>query len=198
MTQSSLNYVSLGGLAILAVLFAFAAVAHANPFYTGTKAASATATTTVSFLTPGTGTTTTPIYDSYEVNGTNQTNGGNATLPNTVAILLDGVASSTASTLNIACEYSDNYNASTGNGDWYQNEIIAATSTNAVPIFAPMSYGFTFSSSTTLVGAATAQANRFQKLVTCPVPLRYVRIVVTNTGAPASVWRAIIPTKQRN
>lgn len=177
-------------VSIIVIALASVGIAKANPFYTGTKASSATATTTVSFLTPGTGTTTTPIYDSYEVNGTNQKNSGNVTLPDTVAVLLQGAASSTASTLTIACEFSDD------GVDWYQNEIFPASSTLAIA--APVTSVFTYASSSAAVGGVALGADRFSKLITCPVPLRYVRTVITNTGANASVWRSIVPTKQRN
>lgn len=186
----NLTSLKLVVLAIMVMTFASFGIAHANPFYTGTKALSATATTTVSFLTPGTGTTTSPIYDSYEQNGTNQSNSGNLTIPDTVAVLLQGSASSTASTLTVACEFSDN------NVDWYQNEIFPASSTFAIA--APVTSVFTYASSSSLVGGVPLAGDRFSKLITCPVPLRYVRTVITNTGAGASVWRAIVPTKQRN
>lgn len=172
------------------VLLSFAAVTFANPFYTGQKARSATATTTVSFLTPGAATTTSPLYDSYEQNGTNEPNAGNITLPNSVAVVVQGNASSTTSVLNLACEFSDD------NVDWYQSEIIAATSTGATNISVPVSFTFTFASTT--VGGVQNSATRYQKLFECPVPLRYVRVVETNTGAGMSVWTAIIPKKQRN
>lgn len=180
-------------LAALLIAFSFLSFAHANPFYTGTKAQSATATTTVSYLTPGTATSTT-VYDSYEQYGTNQPNSGNLTIPDTVAIVLDGSASSTATTLTATCEFSDNYNGTTKNGDWYQNEILPATTSNTF-IAQPLTYSFTYASST--VGGV-ANTPRFQKLVTCPIPTRFVRVVVTDTGAPASLWTEIIPTKERN
>lgn len=176
--------------AVAAILLGFATIALANPFYTGSKAKSAAATSTQSFLTPGAGTTTSPLYDSYEVNGTNETNQGNITLPNSVAILLQGNASSTTSVLNMNCEYSDD------NIDWYQNEILSSTTTNPANINNPASFSFTFATST--IGGVTISQTRFAKLVECPVPLRYVRAVVSNTGSPLSVWVSIVPKKQRN
>lgn len=189
MTKSlNTKYVAMIG-AIL-VLFSFATLAHANPFYTGTKAMSAAATSTQSYLTPGTGTTTLPVYDSYEQNGTNETNSGNITIPNTVAVLLDGNASSSTSVLNAVCEFSDD------GINWYQNELFPATTTVAVNIAVPSSFTFAFATST--IGGVVISQTRFQKLVECPIPLRYVRLTVTDTGAPFSVWREIVPTKQRN
>lgn len=180
------------------VLLSFATFTFANPFYTGTKAQSATATSTQSFLNvPTAATSTTPIYDSYEQYGTNQPNSGNLTLPDSVAILLNGVASSTATTLTLSCEFSDNYNGLTGNGDWYQNEIYPATSTGPFSIGTPISFVFTYST-TTVGGVFLGSTQRFQKLVTCPVPLRYVRVVAVATGSSTSLWMQIVPKKQRN
>lgn len=175
------------------------AIAFANPFYVGLSAQTATATSTQTYMTPGTATTT-PVYDSYEQYGTNQTNGGNLTLPSQVAVLLNGVASSTATVLNLTCEFSNNYNGITGNGDWYQNEIIGATTTSAGVQNAgvPNSFSFTYASSTVGGAAVASTTNRFTKVFGCPVPLRFVRAVVTMTGANGSVWAGIVPIKQRN
>lgn len=168
-----------------------AATAWANPFYTGTKAKSAAATTTLAYQTPGLATSTT-VYDSYEQTGTNQTNGGNLTIPNTVAVALQGQASSTATVLTIACEFSDD------SIDWYQNETVAATTTGTVLITTPISYNFVYASSTVGGAQVKATTNTFAKTFLCPVPLRYVRAVVTDSGANAGIWTTIIPTKQRN
>lgn len=171
------------------LLMAFAFTAHANPFYTGTKAQTSSATTTPAYLSPGIATSTL-VYDSYEQNGTNQPNSDNVTLPNVVAVALQGNASSTLTTIAIACEFSDN------NIDWYQNEIYPASSTGALNLSVPATFSFVFSSTT--VDGIQISPSRYQKLFECPVPLRYVRAVITDTGAGASVWATIIPTKQRN
>lgn len=172
-------------------------VALANPFYSGLSASTAAATSTQAFLRPGVGTTT-PIYDSYELYGTNQTNGGNQTIPDVVSVMLNGTASSTASTFAVQCEYSNNYNGITGNGDWYQDEVLPATSTVPVGIASPISYSFAYASSTPGAGGIPTNTNRFMKVIECPVPLRFVRAVITVTGANGTVWASIVPTKQRN
>lgn len=176
-------------IAIAAVaVISFAALASANPFYTGSAAKSALATTTVSYLTPGTATSTT-VYDSYEQNGTNETNKSDFTIPTSVAVTVQGNASSTSSTLGITCEFSDD------RIDWYSNEIFPATTSNPVNI--AIANAFTLPYASTTVGGVSNNP-RYQKLVTCPVPLRYVRAVLTDSGAGLSVWSAIYPTKQRN
>lgn len=186
----------LPGAVIIASL-ALAGIAYANPFYIGLTAQTAIATSTQAYLTPGTATTT-PIYDSYEQYGTNETNGGNLTVANQVAVLLNGVASSTATVVNVACEFSNNYNGTTGNGDWYQNETISPTTTGPLNISAPSTFTFTYASST--VGGAPVLANtsRFEKVFVCPVPLRFVRAVITVTGSSSSIWASIVPIKQRS
>lgn len=193
--MKNIKYYIAAAIVVLGV--GVASAAFANPFYTGTRAVTATATSTQAYLRPGLATSTLPIYDSYETGGTNQTNSGNNTIPNTVTILLDGAASSTASVVSATCEFSDNYSPSTGNGDWYQNEIF---STTTVPqnIGIVNSFQFTYASSTVGAAGVPANTNRFQKLITCPVPLRYVRLVVSASGNNSSIWAAIIPTKQRN
>ncbi len=185
--------------ALVIGLMALAATAYANPYYLGLSASTAVATSTQAYMTPGAATST-PIYDSYEQYGTNQTNGGNLTVANQVAIKLQGVASSTATQVNVTCEFSDNYNGATGNGDWYQNEIIGATTTNAgvQGIGAVNSFNFTYASSTVGGAGVASTTNRFQKLIVCPVPLRFVRAVITVTGANGSIWAGIVPVKQRS
>lgn len=185
--------------AVILGVLAVAGIAYANPFYAGLSAQTAVAPTTQSYMTPGTATTT-PIYDSYEQYGTNETNGGNLTLPTQVAILLNGAASSTATVVNVACEFSNNYVGTTGAGDWYQNEIIGATTSNSgvQNIGAVNSFSFTYASSTVGGAGLAANTNSFKKVIVCPVPLRFVRAVITITGANGSVWSSIVPIKQRN
>lgn len=189
--MKNLKYFIPSGIAL--VLLAMAGTAYANPFYTGPKAASATATSTLSYITAGIATSTT-VYDSYEQAGTNQPNGGNTTLPDEVTVALQGVASSSVTTVSAACEYSQD------SIDWYQNEFYA-TSTNT-NIAVPYNFSFLYASSTSQVGGAAVSAtyNKFQKAFVCPVLMRYVRAVVSVAGANAGigVYTAILPKKQRN
>ena len=180
---------------VLVALVMIGVTVHANPFYTGTKARSAAATSTLTYMTAGTGTSTSPVYDSYEVNGTNQTNGGNLTLPNSVALLVQGKASSTATAFNIQCEFADDL---TNGGDWYQNEMIASTS-NPLAIAQPAAFLLNYAS-TTVGGGTVGNNNTFSILMECPAPLRYVRAVITlPPGARnGGIWASCVPKKQRN
>lgn len=162
-------------------------IAYANPLYVGTKAQTATASSTLSYLTPGMATTTL-VYDSYEQFGTNETNSGNQTIANSIALGIQGIGSSTATVINIACEFSDN------GTDWYQNEIFPASTSNPLNIATPFSFTFTNASST--IGGIAF--NGFKKIMQCPLPLRYVRAIITDTGSSTGIWATFIPTKQRN
>lgn len=184
----------LPALAALAIVvgLVFVQKAEANPFYSGTKARSAIATSSATYL-PAGAATSTIIYDSYEAGGTNQANGGNLTIPDSVAILLRGTASSTATIVNAACEYSED------TIDWYQSEV-GSTPTTTGPFNIGLPYTFTFTYASSTVGGAglTSNNSAIQKVFNCPVPLRYVRVVVTTQGNNATIWTAIVPKKQRN
>lgn len=192
MITHKIKSIVLASLILCIVLYA--GIAYANPAFIASRAVSATATTTVTYLTAGNTTTTSPIYDSYEAFGTNQTNQGNISLPNSVAILLQGTASSTATTVTVTCEFSEDLQ------DWYQNNINPGTTTPAISLAFPTTYSYTYAAATSLIGGnvLATSTNRFTKLFTCPVPLRYVRLIVTNTGSSTAIWTAIVPNKQRN
>lgn len=200
-TMSNSKYIFPGlALAVImaAIVFAFAGVVRANPFYTGTKAQSANATSTQFQLIPGRATSTT-VYDAYEQYGTNQPNSATIVIPDALTVFLDGLASSTAANINVACEFSENYNGSTGNGDWYQDFFTAATTTNpgVKNLQIPNSFTATYASSTVGGAPVTASTNRFQKAFQCPVSTRFTRVVVSSSVASTSVWVQIIPKKQK-
>lgn len=187
----NLRYFIPGALVLMGLCLA--ANVYANPFYTGPTAASATATTTLAYMTSGLATSTT-VYDSYEQSGTNQPNSGNVTRPDDVDIAIQGVASSSITTVNVACEYSQD------NIDWYQNQGFSTTTTTNMAV--PLSFNFVYASSTSGVGGQgiSATYNKFAKVFVCPVLMRYVRSVVTVSGTNAGIgiYTAIIPKKQRN
>src|SRR3990167_11223645 len=105
-------------------LIAGAGYVYANPIilYQSAKFPG-TATTTRATLTPGTGTTTTLVFDSYQrVQGTT---GGDATLPLEAHLAVQMFASSTNSSVDYRFEYSQD------NQDWYsENEILSLNATN--------------------------------------------------------------------
>lgn len=192
---------SLGFIAFAGFMFAHIQIAHANPDQTlGNQ--TATATTTLSFMTPGTATTTL-YFDS-------QSDGG---LPTKSAILMTQfTASSSVSTLQINQEYADdtpgvNCKDTPLACDWYQGSqgminTGVATSTNNPKIFdvaiVPQ-YSWLFASST-IGGSGLAAVNNFDaRVIPISTPTRYTRlwfsmkIVANGNGA---VWAKVVGKKE--
>ncbi len=186
-------------IVLIAATFAgivlFAQEGKANPSQFTSTAQTAAATSTLTYLTPGTASTTL-VYDAYEANGTNQSNNGNTGLPTRLSLNIQEVASSTSSVLNVAIEHSSD------NVDWYQDDVYtnagspASTSTIPVDISAPLSYRWTFASST--FGGDASATTTGRKSVTIPITTRYTRAVFTNTGARLGIWAQFVPIKERN
>ncbi len=171
---------------LVIVVLAFAGVAFANQLFIGSSARSAVATTTLAFMTPGVGTTTTPVYDSAEVNGTNETNKGDTSVPNTLNLLIQGTGSSTSSVVNFQCQSSED------KIDWYQEEQYNATSTGIQNFSVPVSGTFTVASTSIDGLALSASPLIFRKIFECPSRLRYTRAVISNTGAGVGIWSALV------
>lgn len=150
-------------------------------------AQTSTATTSISYATPGTATSTL-VYDASEVNGTNQTNSGNNWSAESALLLLDVNASSTASVFNVKYEFS------TDNLDWYSDYTSSATTTS--------NFNVTFATSTVGGVAAGAvkgingTANRNTYAFSVPTPVRYVRAIISITGANGTFWGKIVPKKE--
>lgn len=178
---------------------------HANPlgFACAAYGPFGIASTSVKYLTPGTGTTTL-VYDTYCQNGSNQTDVGNTSIANSLSLLTQLSASSTNTTLNISVEYSQD------NLDWYQDNLIASSTGIGLglqyPLTNPNTYTWAFASST-LNGVGqnnngpTANSTRIGKVIKIFAPARYVRVVYSlgfAAGATnAAVWGEILPIKER-
>lgn len=206
MNSLKINYTKV---AILAVLAAIALVgsalianpAWANPTGWGTTAQSASATTSPSFMTPGTATTTV-VYDSFQINGTNQSQGGSSAFATDEAVLLvQMTASSTFTQMNISFEYSND------RVDWYQDNLLAmpaqeATTTPTRSIASANSVVWRYASSTPGQGVVSATNNLDMKALTVPTPTRYVRAIftlATTSGAfidNGAVWAQFVPKKE--
>jgi hypothetical protein len=178
---------------ILAAAFVFSLSfshrAQANPLGFSCAAQTASATTTPVYMTAGTATSTL-LFDTYCVNGTNQPNTGNTNIANKLTLLTQFSASSTASVLGISVEYSQD------GVDWYQDNYLSplATTSPAVLLATPNSYSWLFASST-LDGVANT-GNRVGKALQIQTPTRYVRVVYTLTGTNAAVWGELLPQKE--
>lgn len=184
------------GFSIIVValsLTLFSRPASANPLGFSCPAMSATATTTLTFMTPGTATTTV-LYDTYCVNGTNQPNTGNTNSTNLLSLLTQFTASSSPnSVLLMNIEYSQD------GVDWYQDNYVASSTNPVSVVSTPNSYSWTFASSTVGGGAVASNNNRIGKLIRLYAPTRYVRAVYSLNigGANGAVWGQILPIKER-
>lgn len=113
------------------------------------------------------------------------------------AILLAQLtASSTATTVNINYEYSQD------GVDWYQSNLSnQGTTTPVQSVTTPQSYGWTFASTTPGMGAPLASgtfANRQMKAIEVRTPSRYVRAIFTMpAGSTAgAVWAEFTAKRQ--
>lgn len=186
----------------------FAVTVYANPGFFGSFAQTSTATSSPAFLVRNTtiATTTSPVYDSYEVNGTNQTNTGNNNLPYAASLEVQFIASSTTSNLQWYYEYSDGFGGvncvSNPNGcDWYSDDIFytGASTTPLNNVTPTNSYSWTFASSTIGGTAQAVDNNRSNKVFVVPTPLRYVRTVFfCPSSQNCAVWARFVPKKEIN
>lgn len=172
----------------LCALFAF----HISPadakgiFGVGKK--TATATSTLAYMTPGTGTTTLS-YDTY-------TDG--LSTADSMALLVRLTASSTNTTLKINQEFSQD------GIDWYQSTqpmIIqnSTTTVNPIALSGVPQYVWQFASST-INGVSITPASD-TRIIPVKSPTRFTRFVFTvasSTLTPGNgaIWAQILPVKQ--
>lgn len=186
---------------LLSFLALFVGTARANPSFFGAQAKTSTSTTTPTFQTPGTASSTV-VYDSYGINGSNQvtTSGGKAqtiSTSDTAELLVQFTASSTSSKLNINVEYSDD------GFDWYQNtftNVPGYATTTTVQFFVNTIPQFTwpFASSTPGLGALSPSNNLDTRAFQIPVPTRFARAIITCGlgGTNCAAWAQWVPKKQ--
>lgn len=184
-------------------LFSGPAISFAKSVF-GVGKASAVATTTLQYLTPGTGTTT--IYYDAFTDGQTAADG--------MALLVRFTASSSPnSVLRINQEYSQgslsNPNllcipttATTSQCDWYQAPqpmlIANATTTSPVDISQVAQYNWRFASSSAGLGSVAANNNTDTRIIPIKSPTRYTRFIFTLPAGSANgaVWVQIVPLKQ--
>lgn len=164
------------------VLFTYNNVT-ANPEYFATMVETSSATTSPTFMTPGTATTTL-TYDTF-ANGTTYA-------PTKAYLLVQLVASTTDTVLNIDFEHSQD------GAEWWQDHLVTpATTTGQTVVGTPNSTSWTFASSSENGQPVGATSDRVTKMFTMPVPLRHARAVFTVTGGNATVWAQIVPVKEQ-
>lgn len=166
-----------------------ASTAYANPLFFPLTAQTNTATTSPAYMTPGTATSTL-TYDSYAV--------GQPKANDFATLLVQFAGSSTAAVLGLNFEYSQD------GIDWYKDNIVGeqgAVSTTSPTIIPSItnSISWTFASSTP-GGVAVTNANSATstKAFKIPVPVRFVRVIHSITGANGAVWSQIVPARQSN
>lgn len=188
----SLQFGLFSALIIVIFLsFSAALITHANPGGFPPGARSATATSTVTVLTPTVGTSTV-VYDAYNINGTNQGTTGVTTDTDSASLLVQFTASSTASKLKIAFEFSQD------GVDWYADGLsveLASSTTGTIVDNSPDFISWTFAS--TSLNAGPIGGSYASELFNAPTPTRYVRSVITVSGANAMVWAQFVPKKQQ-
>lgn len=175
------------GFSVAATLVGGASV-YANPSFFAPQAMTSTATSSPAFMTPGAATTTL-VYDSYNLNGTNQPIVNDPTSAQSATLAIQFSASSTASVLNIGVERSQD------GIDWYQDNLNSlATTSGSDSINVPSTFSWTYASST--IGGLPNTGNRIGKLINIPTPTRYTRIIFSLTGTNGAVWAEFIPQKE--
>lgn len=184
MTQKA-THIGIGIViaAIIVVAFAFSYVAKANPVYF-LQNPSASATSSLSFMTPGLGTTTT----SYDLGA-----GGAQGADSSVALVCLS-ASTTATILNISVEYSYD------NQTWFDNNLAATTTVAATigSIVTPNTLSWAFASTSVGGGVVSALNNYGCKAFTVATPTRYVRLIQSVTGKNGGVWSNVVAKRQAN
>lgn len=160
----------LVALFVTALLLFLAPIAKANPLAFLTPVQTATATSSVAYMTSGLATSTL-TFDSYAQGQIKATDKG--------ILLLQTVASSTSSVFTIAFQYSQD------NIDWYNDNTTATTTNTNVAV--PQVFSFT------ATGTATTS-----RALPVNFPTRYVRVQSSVLGASGAVWQQIVPQRQSN
>lgn len=182
------------GLVCICAALLFASTTHANPSAYATTAQTSSATTSPAYLTPAIATSTL-IYDSYAAR---------PVIADKASMGVQFTGSSTTSVLSVSYEYTngapglDCLNAP-GSCDWYKDNMlvpVTATTSQSYSVNLPVSFSWTFASSTQ--GGSSATSDRSLKMFTVPTPTRYVRAIFTITGANGAVWAQIVPAKENS
>lgn len=181
--------------------FLFATRVNANPSQYTETVQTATATSSVVYMTPGTATSTL-VYDTYRGATT-----GNNYVNNQMELLEQLTASSTGTQLNTNLEYSNGYPGvdcvATPNAcDWYQdtgtNVNGFGTTTLPYNVAQVASYQWKYASTTPGLGVVPGNANRDGRALSVNVPTRYVRAIFSLAigGTNGAVWAQFVPAKE--
>lgn len=168
----------LGALLTLTALGLWVSTTHANPLYYPVATQSATATTSVTWLTSSGAASqaTSTALDSYQASVTNGWD--------ELTLIVQTAASSTSSSLNVRFQYSIN------GIDWADDNVSQSvgnfsTTTATASVQVPLSYQW--------LAAGTATSSKILNVAT---PARFVRAIFTQTGAAGNLWYAWQPVRQ--
>lgn len=187
------KYILLG--IMIVVIVATASMVQANPKFFANRVQTATATTTIEYMTPGTATTTL----TFDTSLINQADTGvrNTNTLTSLTLATQFTASSTvASVLKWRYEYSND------NEDWYPESMlegfISTTTPEIIGLKGYNEYKWITASSTCQV---VTNGCRSHRLVNVPVATRYVRVLFYMSGSPAShnnggIWAELVPIKE--
>lgn len=160
-------------------------VVKANPTFAPVTVQTATATSTITYMSPGVATTTLTL-DTYS--------SGNPRLAYNATLLIQFVGTSTASILNTNIQYSQD------GIDWYQDGGSLtnnfATTTKPFDIGQVNTFNYTFSSTSPSLGAAISATST--RAVRVNTPTRYVRALFTMPigSANGAIWAQFVPIKE--
>ncbi len=191
-------------LVIAASMTAITLRASANPFeflVENQGTSSVTATTTITYMTAGLATTTTNVFDSYS----NGQTSGYAT--NNASLEIQFVASSTSSIFGWYYEYAQggpgaNCVNTPASCDWYADDqqvnTVGSTTPGTYALSSINKFNFTFASSSQGAAAILSTNNLANRIVSVPVPTRYVRAVffMPPGSAAGGIWAAFVGQKQ--
>lgn len=169
---------------ILFGLYYFSQEAVANPSREQPRVQTASATTSVSYMTPGTATTTLSI-DSWSTGSSNN-------FDDLVMFVQFTASSSPHSVLKWRYEYSRD------NIDWYSESVTLSDNSTTTPVTRTFhEQQWVFASST----GATATDTRGMQVFKVPVLSRYTRAVFYLEGSPTTnasgaVYAEIVPSKE--
>lgn len=183
--------INLAIFAVLFVLMSFAPFTNANPLAwirsSGTTCQTAAATTTVTYMSPGTATTTLTC-DTYALGS-----GSVKLAPDSIYVRVYEAASSTASIQAVRFEWSDD------GVDYYADNALTTTdtasSTNTVGDYKEYRWNY---ASTTPGAAAVGNSNTGLRTIEVPVKGRYVRAMfyVPVGATNSSIWAGITAKRQ--
>ncbi len=160
---------------VLIIIFVFKSMpvnANVSVFPPSITLSGVTATSTLTTIAAGVGTTTL-VYDAY--------NTGQPFAASGAVLFVQDTASSTAAVLNIIFQYSQNGN------DWYSDSInVPATTTFPFNLNGSASYRYTAPASASTTGFAVGFLT----------PTRYVRAVISATGATSSIFAQVTPRRE--